>query len=243
MSPPRSVVPVFLVLIGVLAGPPTLAVPGGGGSDPRSPDPETALDDGNRLFKSGRIEAAVEVYRRGYVPRVPRVPHPTLAYNLGTALHHLGRLPEAVLWYRRAGGSGDPWLEENLWLARRRLGSQVLPPVGPLGSLARQVDALRLAAIAAAWATFLALIAVRRFPLWGFLTSALLAGALYGAAAGVERWGPRPAVLVADCTSAAGEFPAGTEAWVRPLADGRFRVSGSAAVCDRETVELVFPQR
>ncbi len=234
MSRPRSAVPVFLVLA-VLAGLPALAVPGAGGVDP-----ETALDDGNRLFRSGRIEAAVEVYRRGVSPRSP---HPTLVYNLGTALHHLGRLPEAVLWYRRAAGSEDPWLEENLWLARRRLGSQVLPPVGLLGVLARQVDALRLAAISVAWATLLALITIRRFPLWGLVASALLAGALYGAGAGVERWGPRPAVLVADCISAAGEFPAGTEAWVRPLADGRFRVSGSAAVCDRETVALVFPER
>ncbi len=224
-------------VLGLLAaGLPLLAAgPGDGGADPR-----TALVEGNRLFRSGRIEAAVEIYRRGYQPRSP---HPALAYNLGTALHHLGRLPEAVLWYLRAADSEDPWLVENLWLARRSLGRRVLPPGGLLGWLAQHGDALRLAAIAVGWGTLLAVIAVRRFPRWGLVTSALAAGLLYGAAAGVERWGPQPAVIVADCISEAVELPAGTEAWVRLRADGRFRVSGSPAVCGGETVGLVFPGR
>ena len=207
---------------------------GAGGADPR-----TALAEGNRLFRVGRIEAAVEVYESGYSPRAP---HPTLVYNLGTALHHLGRLPEAILWYRRAAGSDDPWLAENLWLARRGLGTQTLPPGGPLGWLAEHGGGLRLAAIAVAWGTLVFLIAVPRFPLWGLVVSAAVAGSLYAGAAGIERWGPRPAVVLADCYSEAGELPAGSEAWVVPLADGRFRVSGSGSVCDREAVALVFPQ-
>ena len=198
-----------------------------------------ALREGNDLYRGGRIEAAVAAYERGYSPRSP---HPTLVYNLGTALHHLGRLPEAILWYLRAADSRDPWLEENLWLARRSLGTQALEPGGPLGWLAQNGDGLRWAAIAAAWGWLLLTVALPRPPIWGLVAGALLAAALYAAAAGVERWGPRPAVDLADCVSAAGELPAGTEVWVRPQADGRFRVSGSGAVCDRETVALVFPE-
>lgn len=201
-------------------------------------DPLTALNDGNRLFRNGQVEAAVAAYREGYSPASP---HPTLLYNLATALHHLDRLPEAVLWYRRGADSEDPWLQENLWLARRSLGSQILPPGGSLGWLTRHADALRLGAIAVAWAALMLVIVFPRAPLWGLAVSALVAAALYGGAASVDRWGPRPAVVLQDCYTEAGELPAGTEAWVRPQADGRFRVSGSGAVCDRGAVELLFP--
>ena len=86
------------------------------------PDSRAALNEGNRRFRDGQIEAAVEAYLRGYSPAAP---HPTLLYNLGTALHHLDRLPEAILWYRRAAESDDLWLKDNLLLARRSLGSQI----------------------------------------------------------------------------------------------------------------------
>ena len=136
-----------------------------------------------------------------------------------------------------------PWLEENLWLARRVLGSQALPIGGSLGWLCRHVDSLRLAGIVVAWLTLLAILAGPRIPGWSIAVAAFVAGSLYFGAAAVERWGPRPAVVLEDCRTATAELPAGTEAWVRPTADGRWRISGSDEICPRETVELVFPGR
>ncbi len=205
-------------------------------------DPQAALGDGNRLFRDGRFEAAVATYVEGYSKDAP---HPTLLYNLGTALHHQGRLPEAILWYRRAAesGAGDPWLEENLWLARRGLGSQKLPPGGSWGWLSRRSDGLRLAAIATAWITLLLVVASSKIPNRTVVAAALLAGSFYGSAAAIERWGPQPAVVLRDCFTAAGELPAGTEAWVRPAAGGGWRISGSGdAACPAEAVELVLPR-
>lgn len=207
--------------------------------DAPATDPQTALVEGNRLFRNGQVEAAVAAYQQGYAPSSP---NPTLLYNLGTALHHLDRLPEAILWYRRAADSTDPWLQDNLWLARRSLGSQVLPPGGSLGWLTRHSGALRLAAIVLAWATLLLVIFSARFPTWTLLASAALACALYGAAVVVDRWGPHPAVVLADCHSPGGELPAGTETWVRRDADGRWRISGSTnATCDDAAIALVSP--
>ena len=203
-------------------------------------DTRTALQEGNRLFRDGRIEAAAQAYLRGYSPAEP---HPTLVYNLGTALHHLDRLPEAILWYRRAAGSDDLWLKDNLMLARRSLGRQVLAPGGVLGRLGRQTDSLRLIAIVLAWVTAVAYIASRRAPVWLVAGLAGLAGLIYGGAAAVDYWGPRPAVILQDCVSPAGELPAGTEAWVRPAADGRWLISGSELTCPEETLELVWPHR
>lgn len=227
------------IVLGLLA----LAVAVSGSEPPASGeppvDPQRALHEGNRLFRDGRVEAAVEAYLAGHAPGSP---HPTLIYNLGTALHHLERLPEAVLWYRRAGDVADPWLTDNLWLARRGLGSQILPAGGWLGRLGRHVDALQLAAVAVGWAVLLLVIARPRTSGWLLLAAALTAGSLYGAGAAVERWGPRPAVLVQDCFTPDAELPAGTEAWVRPAADGRWSISGTSGVsCPPETVELVFP--
>ncbi len=192
-----------------------------------------ALDAGNRLFRAGEVEAAVVAYLDGYSPRAP---HPTLLYNLGTALHHAGRLPEAILWYRRAARAatsnapllwraGDPWLEENLWLARRSLGSQALPPAGLSSSLAGHTGGLRWAAIAIAWILLLLVVTRDSVPLRAVLTAAALAMALFGGAAAVERWGPRPAVILEDCPTPAGTLPAGTEVWVHP-GTGVWRISG-----------------
>ena len=77
---------------------------------------------------------------------------------------------------------------------------------------------------------------------WSIAAAAVVAGSLYFGAAAVERWGPRPAVVLEDCFSPTAELPAGTEAWVRPTSDGRWLISGSDdVVCPPETVELVFP--
>lgn len=215
-----------------------LAAAAGAGEEPADVDPLAALNEGNRLFRNGQIEAAIEAYRAGYSPRHP---HPTLVYNLGTAHHHLGRLPQAVLWYRRAGDSEDPWLEENLWLARRSLGSLRLPPAGFLGTTARHGTLLRALGVAIAWGSLGAFFVRRRWQPWVFGVAFFVAGGLYATAAVAERRGPRPAVLVADCASSGGGLPAGTEAWVHRLDDGSFRVAGSEAVCAAEAVALVFP--
>ncbi len=213
-------------------------------------DPVAALNEGNRLFRNGRLEEAVEAYRAGYSPADP---HPTLLYNLATVLHHLDRLPEAVLWYRRAAGSKDPWLEENLRLARRSLGSQALPPGGNFGRLKPWTDAMRWSAVGLAWIGLVLLAWRSRLPLspsgdqggktrWAAIPVAVLAAALYGGAFAVDRWGPRPAVLLEDCATAAGELPAGTEAWVRHLDDGRYLVPGTGLVCPATAVAPVFPE-
>lgn len=202
-------------------------------------DSQAALNEGNRLFREDQLEAAAEVYRSGYSPAAP---HPTLLYNLGTTLHHLGHLPEAILWYRRANLTEDAWLEENLWLARRSLGSQQLPPGGVLGWLGNHSGLLQGLAIAFSWTTLLLLIAWPRTPLWLPLSGALLAAALFASGLAVERWGPHPAVVLEDCSSAAGDVPAGTEAWVRRRADGGWSLSGSTGmVCPPESAELLFP--
>lgn len=197
-----------------------------------------ALTDGNDLVAADELEQAAAVYRSGYDPERP---HPTLVYNLGTVLHRLDRLPEAVLWYRRGPQSEDPWLQENLWLARRSLGSQQLPG-GTFGALSAQSDRLALAGLAIAW-LFLFLVSFsdrlpRRLP----AATGLLALLLYLSAFGLHRWGPRPAVLLVDCESAGVELPAGTEAWVQPR-DGAWQVAGAShAICPAESVGLVAPR-
>lgn len=209
----------------------------GAGSGPDR-DPLTALAEGNELATAGELEQAVAAYRAGYDPQRP---HPTLVYNLGTALHRLDRLPEAVLWYRRGPVNDDPWLQENLWLARRSLGSQQLPS-GTFGRLASRAEPVAYAGIALAW-LFLFLVTFaerwsRRLP----ATVALLALTLYASAFVLHRWGPRPAVLLADCAAGGAELPAGTEAWVRPAGDG-WHVSGSRDTsCPAESVALVAPR-
>ena len=203
-------------------------------------DSQAALNEGNRLFRDGKLEEAVAAYELGYSPTEP---HPTLLYNLGTALHHLDRLPEAILWYRRADDSDDPWLEENLWLARRSLGSQILPATGSLGWLSRHTGGLRLTAIAFAWMTLLLVFLSPKAPPWTWILISLSTLSLYGGASAVDRWGPRPAVVLSDCSTPAGDLPAGTEAWVRATAEGQWAVVGSEqVVCSPDSVELIFPE-
>ncbi len=202
-------------------------------------DPVAALREGNRLFRNGQLEEAVATYRSGYSPAAP---HPTLAYNLGTTLHHLDRLPEAILWYRRGGDSADPWLEENLWLARRSLGSQSLPAAGLLGHLSGQTRWLEMLAVAAGWLSFVALLLFPRLPGWSLLSAALLAVVLYAGAAALHRWGPAPAVLLQDCSTPVGDLPAGTEVWVQRAGDA-WRLAGSGnGFCPLEHAELVIPR-
>jgi tetratricopeptide (TPR) repeat protein len=223
------------LLVAFAIGLATLSATGGG----QDVDPQTALTEGNRLFREGQLEEALEAYRGGYSPGLP---HPTLLYNLGTTLHHLDRLPEAILWYRRARSTDDAWLAENLWLARRSLGSQQLPPGGLFGWLGGHTVLLKLVAVLLSWATLVLLLAWSRAPFWLPAGTFVLAALVYGGALAAERWGPHPAVLLEDCITTAGEVPAGTEAWVSRGVDGGWSLSGThGAVCPPESVELVFP--
>lgn len=233
---------VFL-LLGVLLVAPVAAqddAPPPEASSAEPIDPLTALAEGNRLFRNGEYAAAVDTYRAGYTTDAP---HPTLVYNLGTALHHLDRLPEAVLWYRRAGDSDDPWLEENLWLARRSLGSQIMPSAGLAGHLARHGTLLRGVAVILAWGAFAMILLWRDGrPPWVLPTAFALTLAVYMTAVGAEHWGPKAAVLLEECRSGGSDLPAGTEAWVRPLDDGTFRLAGTEVTCPESSVGLVAPK-
>lgn len=204
-----------------------------------STDPVAALNEGNRLFRSGQLQEAAQAYEGGYAAEAP---HPTLIYNLGTTLHHLDRLPEAILWYRRGGASQDPWLQENLWLARRSLGSQTLPPGGLFGHLTENAWLLRTAGVVLAWLTLAVFLVVPRLPWWSLASLACLTVLLYGGAWGLERWGPAPAVLLQDCSTPAGDLPAGTEVWVQQAGDA-WRLSGSrVSFCPLGHAELVHPR-
>ncbi len=201
-------------------------------------EPQQALEEGNRLFREGQFEAAVEAYTRGYSPADP---HPTLTYNLGATLHHLGRLPEAILWYRRADPD-DLWQQENLWLARRTLGSQNLPPAGLLGQLRSFASGLHLAAISLSWLALVVLLLGSRLPRLTVVATLLGALTCVGLAAAAEHWGPRPAVLLRDCSTPNGELPAGTEAWASRLPDGRWAIAGTSTItCAENTAAWVEP--
>lgn len=199
-------------------------------------DPVAALTEGNRLVQEDKLEEAAAAYRAGYDPQSV---HPTLAYNLGATHQRMGALPEAILWYRRAERADDPWLEDNLLLARRSLGSQAVGSRGPWGQLGQWGTALQGVAIALSWLA--ALSAWRRWP--RALTVACLAGGL--GALGLVQLAtsrqPRAGVLLKDCAPGNGTLTAGTELWVSQVAAG-WRIAGSNdAVCPLDTVELVDP--
>ena len=121
------------------------------------------------------------------------------------------------------------------------MGSRSLMPGGLPGWLSRHAQGLRLAAIAIAWSTLLGVILKPRIPVWAVVAAALVAGSLYAAAA-TDRWGPRPAVILKSCFTAAGELPAGTEVWVQPTDDERWLIAGSPDVsCPVDALELIFP--
>lgn len=227
---------------------------GAAGALAQAADPEAALDQGNRLFRRGEREAALAAYAEGWNPDDP---HPLLGYNLGATAHRLGRLPEAILWYRRAeeaGLRGDPWLRENLALARAELG---LPeggaPPAP-GVWRRLTPEMRWAAVALAWAALLVLAAPRLPRPWrraGTATLAALSLGAFLAAALLDRFGPRPVVLLAGCNAAdpaTGGLPPGSEAWAVPHRDGggapRWRIVGlpHPLECPAEALGWVEPR-
>lgn len=195
-----------------------------------------ALAEGNRLVADGRLEEAVTAYRQGYSPGAI---HPTLAYNLGTALHQLGRLPEAILWYRRAGQNADPWLADNLTLARRSLGSQSFGQPGPLGGLAQYLGPLAWVAVGLSWAAA-ALVWRRRLTAAVALGVAALAVLALGGFTLLRA--PKEAVLVADCSTTSGLLPAGSELWVQSH-DNAWEIAGTdGTTCSADQVELIHAQ-
>jgi tetratricopeptide (TPR) repeat protein len=176
-------------------------------------DQISALREGNRLFRDGRVEEAHEAYLRGYDPEVP---HGVLFYNLGTTAQHLGQLPEAILWYRRAESLSprDPWLQENLQNARDTLGLHPYEAPGFAGDIARNLRPLLYLAALLAWAGALTWLVRSRRPLrvpLMLLASGIL---IYAGALTVARAAPMAAVLIEDCASADGDLPAGSEVWV-----------------------------
>lgn len=203
-------------------------------------DPLAALAAGNQAAEAGQLEAAVEAYLRGYDREAI---HPTLAYNLGTTLHQLGRLPEAILWYRRAAptaGPGDPWLEDNLLLARRTLGSQNAGHPGPFSELKRSAPWLTAGAILLSFLGAGAFLLLPRSRLPAFVLLAL-ALTLQGSVLAAFELAAKEAVLLHDCVTGAGTLPAGSELWVQPEGPD-YRVAGSRdAVCQADSLVLVYP--
>ena len=202
-----------------------------------SSGPLFALQEGNRLFEAGDLEGAIAAYRLGHDPEKP---NSTLIYNLATALHHSDQLPEAILWYRR-GMPDDPWVEENLWLARKSLGSQSLPITGLYGWLANYGQMLADGLVVWVWLTFLGAALLPDNRLKSALGAAALGTLLYLALAGVATRAPKAIVLLEDCHTRSAELPAGTEAWASKTQEG-WRIAGADdAVCPNTSVAVVNP--
>lgn len=210
------------------------------GYSPREPNPTLFYNLGTALHYLDRLPEAILWYRRSAGSASSGGPAGS-AGSAGSARQslwndpsHLGSDPPGP-WR-----VGDPWLQENLWLARRSLGSQVLPPGGLMGWLGDHTNSLRSVAIAIGWITLLLVVAGRLHG-WLLIAAGILAVSTYGGAASIDRWGPRPAVILQDCRTSAGALPAGTELWVRPTVAG-WQVSGSSNLtCPPEVVGLVFP--
>jgi hypothetical protein len=196
------------------------------------------LREGNRMFRAGELEGAMEKYAAGW--RVTG--DPVLAYNLGTTAQRLGRLPEAVLWYRRAEGGlgGDPWLRDNLAAARGALGMGV-PAPGPLALLAEWREVMRWMGVGLAWVAVPLAWGRGRVARWGVVGVGLLAVALFAGGTLLGVRGPFPAVLLERCGKS---LAAGSEVWVVPSVGG-YRVLGGpeGLVCPAGAVGQVEARR
>jgi hypothetical protein len=222
----------LLAALGVTLGALALALPAARRAG-TSADPAAALREGNRLVRSGRLEEALAAYAAGWSPAAAHGgAGGVLAYNLGTTAHRLRRFPEAVLWYRRAAAAGldDPWLTDNLELARAEAGAIELPAPGALARLAAHSGALAAAGVALAWLAVAAWLvaAAGRGPWWGWLAAGGAAVAVFGGAALLGARGPEPAVLLAACGAGDAGLAAASEVWVGPAKGGRRAVLGAA---------------
>jgi tetratricopeptide (TPR) repeat protein len=227
-----------------LAPLPALVRGAGGGRAPT--EVEAALRAGNRLYREGRLAEAMTAYAAGWPPHRSAVAGAAvLAYNLGTTAHRRGRLAEAVLWYRRAAAArlDDPWLDDNLALARAQAGGRALPPTGLLAHLAAAAPLPEAATVVLAWmalALFALALSGRHSARRAWPAVAGLALLAWAAVALAAR-GPRPAVLLAPCAGAGGGLPAASEVWVGRSSDGRRPVLGGPAglSCPEPAVGLV----
>ena len=233
----------LLALAGVLAG-----RSGGAGGGPAAV--ADALTRGNRLVRGGELEAALDAYAAGWHGGGSGPGAATLAYNLGTTHQRLGRLPEAVLWYRRATAAApppaDPWIDENLELARAELAAARFPPPGLAGLLAAHPLLTMATAVGLAWLALALFLARRRLSRslpetaaeWAWTAPAALAFAAWATVFALAAWGPHPAVLLAPCGP---ELAAGSELWVTPAGDDGWSVAGGpqGRVCPRAAVGLV----
>ena len=200
-------------------------------------DAISALQEGNRLFEAGDLAGAVSTYRLGYDPQKPNL---TLTYNLATALHHSERLPEAILWYRRAM-SDDPWVEENLWLARKSLGSQTLPLTGFHSWLVSYGPKLADGLVIWIWLALLSAVLLPGARFKPAVAAAAVGTLLYLALVGAATRVPEAVVLLEDCETGSAELPAGTEAWALKTREGWQIASVENAVCPESSLGLVHP--
>jgi len=242
-------VPAAVATIGLLlASAALLGAPADGDPD----EAAAALARGNRLARRGELDAAVQAYGAGWP--AGGAAGAALAYNLGTTHHRMEQLPQALLWYRRAAelAPGDPWVNENLELARAELAASRYPAPGLPGRLAAHPAAAPLAAVLLAW-TALALWLLRprllrsahRLPepllrhAWAAV--ALLSLGAWTVAVALAAWGPRPAVLLDPCAAGGGRLEAGSEVWVTPAGDGSWAVPGGppGLVCPATAVGAV----
>ena len=190
---------------------------------------------GLELFEQGLYEEAAAVYAANLDPERPNA---TVIYNLATALHHQGELPQAILWYLRGDGE-DPWLQENLFLARRSLGSQRLQLDGLYGVLHRHGKWLGFALIAWIWLSGLPALLLPKAGARIAIVAALAGTLTYLSLAGLQLNSPQQVVLLQDCEIGAAKLPAGTEAWARPVTEG-WKIHGdSEAICPTGTLEPV----
>jgi tetratricopeptide (TPR) repeat protein len=233
-SPPVALAALVAgALLAVCAGAATAAEPAQAGQ-------VSALREGNRLYREGRLEEAREAYLAGHTPGDV---HPVLAYNMATTAHHLGRLPEAILWYRRAATASpaDPWMRENLASARASLGLQPYPPPRLSGWIARYSIALSYLATALAWIGLGLWIARPRRSVRPALTLFAAGVLLYGATLLAGRLSPRAAVVLEPCSGEQGDLPAGSEIWITGESGTAYRVVAGEVVleCPRDALEPV----
>jgi hypothetical protein len=206
-------------------------------------DQVSALREGNRLFREGRVEEAHAAYLRGYDATLP---HSVLFYNLGTTAQHLDRLPESILWYRRAESISprDPWLQENLGAARDTLGLRPYAPPGFAGSISRSARTLFYLAAAMVWGGVLLWFIRSRHPLLIPMVLVVSGMVVYAGTMIATRWAPAPAVLISDCASGNGDLPAGSEIWIVRASTDTIDVAAGQLVlqCPLETAAPLLPR-